>query len=147
MFSNTRSPLASSGTVAKTVQSGGHHLAFAIGGEWGNLIEDRVADRRTHVVLRQVRPWNHFVEAEPTVDGEWVQGFADFGSWLDERESWYRNGRYEKTSDVAVMDPFSFYPSDGRSYWWREGTWDAWAAQAIYSRRLPTADSLRYEDT
>lgn len=137
------------GTVDKVVFSGGHHLAAEIDGEWGHLIEDRMADRRTHVVLRQMRPHNHFVEAESTVDGEWVQGHSEFGSWLDRYEDWYRNGRYDKTSDVAVMDPFAFYPSDGRTYWWREGTWDAWAAKNVYVRRPAVGDQraiLRFEE-
>ncbi|ADB63907.1 hypothetical protein Htur_5019 (plasmid) [Haloterrigena turkmenica DSM 5511] len=134
------------GTVDTVVFSGGHHLAAEEDGEFGHLIEDRVADRRTHVVLRQMRPHNHFVPAESTTDGEWIQGHSEFGSWLDKRESWYRNGRYDKTSDVAVMDPFSFYESGGRTHWWREGTWDAWAAQNVYVRRLATPDTMRYEE-
>ena len=136
------------GTVDEVVFSGGHHFAVDVDGEWGHLIEDRVADRRTHVVLRQVRPHNHFVEAELTNDGEWVQGFADFDSWLDVYEDWYRNGRYDKTSDVAVMDPFSFHSSsdDPRIHWWREGTRDAWVAQQIKLRALTNRDTFRYEE-
>ncbi len=139
------------GTVDKVVCSGGHHLSLVIDGEYGHLIEDRVPDRRTHVVLRQVRPHNHFMEAESTEDGGYVQGYAEFASWLDVRDRWYRNDHFEKTSDVAVMDPFSFYPPppDGRTYWWREGTWDAWAARNLRIRTLAIGnerDTLRYEE-
>jgi len=145
------------GTVDKVVFSGGHHLAAEVSGEWGPLIEDRVTDRRTHAVLRQARPHNHFIPVtDADEDGEWVQGFAEFDTWLtvDEGggepygryESWYRNDRYEKTSDVAVMDPFSFYEDDGRTHWWREGTQDAWLAKNVYVRRLATPDTFRYEE-
>lgn len=138
----------SDGTVDKVVYSGGHHLAAEIDGEWGNLIEDRVSDRRTHVVLEQIRPHNHFVEASSTEDGGYVQGYSDFGSWLEKRSAWFGNGRYDKTSDVAVVDPFTFYPSDGRKHWWRSDTKDAWFARNVYVP-LSTSDDergeLRYE--
>lgn len=134
------------GTVEKTVQSGGHHLAFEIDGEWGHLIEDRVADRRTHVVLRQARPHNHFLEAESTTDGEWIQGHSQFGSWLEKYEDWYRNGRYEKSADRAVMDPFSFHDDNDRTHWWRQGTRDAWLAKHLYRHRVSTPDRFRFEE-
>lgn len=136
------------GTVNEIVFSGGHHFAVDIDGEWGYLIENRVDSRRTHIVLRQVRPHNHFVKAETTADGVWVQGFTDFGSWLDEYESWYRNDRYDKTSDIAVMDPFSFHSSadDPRTHWWREDTRDAWVARQIKLRSLTNRDTFRYEE-
>ncbi len=139
----------SDGTVDKVVYTAGHHLAAELDGEWGRLIEDRVADRRTHVVLRQVRPHNHFMEASSLEDGVWVQGFAEFDSWLDRRETWYRNGRYDNTANVAVMDPFEFYESDGRTFWWADGTTDAWLAKNVYVRRLTIGDErdeLRFED-
>jgi len=136
------------GTVDKVVYSGGHHMAAEFD-EWGRLIEDRVADRRTHPVLRQIRPHNHFMEASALEDGTYVQGFADFGSWLDQYETWFDNGRYSKTSDVAVMDPFAFYPADGRQHWWADGTQDAWLARNVYVPLTTTSgdtrDELRYE--
>ncbi len=139
---------ASDGTVDKVVYSGGHHMVAEFD-EWGHLIEDRVADRRTHPVLRQVRPHNHFVEAAVTNDGSYVQGFAEFGSWLDRYQTWYRNGRYSETSDVAVVDPFVFYPTDGRQHWWRSDTNDAWFARNVYvpltTSPGETRDRLRYE--
>lgn len=138
------------GTVDKVVFSGGHHMTAEIDGEWGHVIEDRVADRRTHVVLEQIRPHNHFMEAPAGEDGGYVQGYADFGSWLDKRESWFEDGVYEKTSDVSVVDPFAFYPTDGRQHWWRSDTRDAWVARNI---KVPLStslgdsrDRLRYEE-
>lgn len=145
------------GTVDEVVYSGGHHMAVDFD-EWGRLIEDRVTDRRTHPVLRQVRPHNHFVEASALEDGVYVQGFAEFDSWLTVDESaeepyglyrtWYRNGRYDKTSDVAVMDPFSFHSSadDPRTHWWSGDTNDAWVARQIKLRSLTNHDSFRYEE-
>ncbi|AEH39542.1 hypothetical protein [Halopiger xanaduensis] len=141
---------APDGSVEKVVHSGGHHMAAEIDGEWGHLIEDRVADRRTHVVLEQMRPHNHFVEAPDGEDGGYVQGYAEFGSWLDKRDPWFSYGRYAKTSDVAVVDPFAFYPADGRQHWWRADTNDAWFARNIYVPLTTAADergNLRYQDS
>lgn len=138
------------GTVDKVVCSGGHHYALEIDGEWGNLSEDRIPDRNTHVNLAVQRPHNHFVEALGDSEGVWIQGIsgADFGSWLDERRAWYQNGRYSSTSKMAIEDPFTFYPSDGRTYWWREDTLDAAFGRwiAIPLGLSGETDTLRYEE-
>lgn len=133
------------GTVDSVVTTGGHHYAFEIDGEFGNLTEDRVSGRRTHVNLTVIRPWNHYVEAPDGTTGDFVEQYADFGSWLDQRDSWYRNGRYSSTAVEAIEDPFSFYDGgdssdDVRTHWWVDGTWDAWLANNFYNRRVDTGD-------
>lgn len=136
-------------SVDSVVTTGGHHYAFEIDGEWGNLTEDRVTDRRTHVNLNVVRPWNNYTEAPSGIEGAFVEHYGSFGSWLDLRGTWYRNGRYENTSTEAIEDPFSFYDdgsSDVRTHWWRDGTWDAWVARNFYNRRITTAADLRIEE-
>lgn len=136
------------GTVDQVVTTGGHHYAIEIDGQWGNLDEGRVDDRRTHVNLVGVRPWNHYVEAPAGEEGGWVQAYADFGSWLEQKDMWFRNGRYSSTADVAVVDPFTFYDDgsgDARDHWWRKDTWDAWAARHLRLRRLSQTDEFRFE--
>lgn len=136
------------GTVDQVVTTGGHHYAIEIDGEWGNLTEDRVADRRTHVNLVGVRPHNHYVEAPSGTEGSFVQSYANFGSWLEQKRTWFRNGRYSSTADVAVVDPFTFYDDgdgDPRAHWWESDTWDAWAARHLRLRRLSQTDEFRFE--
>lgn len=132
------------GSVDSVVTTGGHHYAFEIDGRFGNFSTGYVSDRETHVNLGVVRPWNHYVEAPSGVEGTFVAEYADFGSWLDVRDVWYRNDRYADTATVAVEDPFAFYGSDGRTHWWVDGTWDAWLARHLYNRRVRT-DELRHE--
>lgn len=136
------------GTVDSVVCSGGHHYAMEIDGEFGNLTEERVSNRRTHVNLQVVRPWNHYIEAPTMVEGTFVEQYADFDSWLDKRTAWYRNNRYTDTSTEAIEDPFSFYDDgdqDPRTYWWRDGSWDAWIGRVFYRHRIET-DDLRIDE-
>ena len=113
-------------TVDTVVCSGGHHYGLWINGEFGPLSEDRVSDRRTHANLRVMRPHNHFMEAETTDGGLYVgEDFPGaFGSFRDQRKTWYDQGHYDKTSHRAVEDPFVFY-DESRMHWWRDDTWDA----------------------
>lgn len=136
------------GTVDSVVTTGGHHLAVEIDGETGHLTEDRVAGKRTHANLQVVRPYNHRVEAPTDVEGTFVESYAEFGSWLDKRGTWYRNGRYSKTATEAIEDPFAFYDDgdqDPRTHWWVEGSLDEWLAKHVYRRRVNTGD-LRIEE-
>ena len=128
------------GSVDSVVTTGGHHYALEISGRFGNFSRDR------HVNLSVIRPWNHYIEAPRDVEGTLVDDYphSEFGSWLDVRDVWFSNGRYENTATEAIEDPFVFYGRDGRTHWWREGTWDAWAARHFYNRRVRT-DDLRYQ--
>ncbi|APX00202.1 hypothetical protein CHINAEXTREME_20540 (plasmid) [Halobiforma lacisalsi AJ5] len=118
-------------TIEEVWCSGGHHYGLRIDGDASNFVEDRVAGEQTHVVLAVARPHNHFFTPALSADGEYVQDFAEYGSWLETRETWYDNGRYSSTSYEAVENPFVFYDGD-REHWWREDTRDAWLARNVW---------------
>lgn len=137
------------GTVDSVVTTGGHHYVHPIDGEWGNLTEDRVSGRNTHVNLVGIRPWNHHLEAPSGEEGSFVQGFAYFGSWLQVYKTWFRNGRYDRSADRAIVDPFEFF-DDGeqtpRDHWWHPDELDARIVRNIRLRRMTDRSQLRIED-
>ncbi|APX98748.1 hypothetical protein BB347_18420 (plasmid) [Natronorubrum daqingense] len=137
------------GTVEQAVATAGHHYAMELDSDWGSFTEDRVSGRETHANLAVIRPWNHFMDAPRGEHGDFVFNYASFGSWLNEYETWYRNNRYERTADIAVMDPFRFY-DDGeqayRDHWWEADELDARVVRDIRLRRITDRDQLRIED-
>lgn len=135
------------GRIDSVVTTGGHHYAIEIRGDRPSVTEDRVDELETHVNLVVVRPHNHYTEAATDEFGGFVQSYANFGSWLNQRETWFRNGRFENTADVAVVDPFEFYDDGGdvRDHWWEPDTWDAWFARHVSLRRLSDTDEFRFE--
>lgn len=136
------------GTVDRIIATGGHHYAIEIDASDAVLEEGRVDGLGTHVVLRVVRPHNHYMNARESDVGQFIQPYAEFGSFEDVRHDWHRNGRFNQTNDEALVDPFAFYDHD-LHYWWREDTWDAQFARYVWIplglRRGSSRDTLLYE--
>lgn len=114
------------GEPERAVVTGFHHYAREIPRDAGQWSASETDDP-THVNLRVVDPWHHYQEDvnRPTAR---VDAFAEFGSFLEQRESWERDGFYENSHRPAIDDPWVMSVG-GRSTWWADGTRDARAAK------------------
>lgn len=122
-------------TTGATV-TGGHHYPLDVGGpdESEAWTQDEHPEYATHLHLEVVEPWGHYREDEETGGAKLSSG-AEFGSFLDERPAWIRNGFYANSWNYAVDDPW-FMGSDVEPVadsWWAPGTTDARAAR-IWNR-------------
>ncbi len=137
--------------IQRVICSGYHHFVLDLPASDLELLA-READDPTHPKMRINVNHHHYRNgAGLERDGvlpDTIAG-AKFGSWLDRREPWYDNGIFEETSKTAVEDPFSLL--EDRTTWWKDGTWDAWAARNIWLRfglrGADETDPLRVEES
>ncbi len=133
------------GKPEQATVTGYHHYATDVT-DGRYFIQNEHPDLATHVTLGVVDPWHHYTR-DATHQVATVEGFAEFGSWLDKRAEWADDGMYENSSNAAIDDPW-YMQSGGRSTWWADGTRDARAAKLwlwMGLRGADNADSLRIE--
>lgn len=136
---------AETGEVEKATVTGYHHYAMDVVDD-RYYIQNEHPDLATHVTLGVVDPWHHYTRADTNQVAE-VNGFAEFGSFLEQRSAWADDGMYQNSSNAAIDDPW-YVLDGGRDTWWADGTRDARAVKLwrlMGLRGADDADSLRID--
>lgn len=133
------------GEVEQATVTGYHHYAMDVVDD-RYFIQSEHPSLATHVSLGVVDPWHHYTR-DATHRVAKVDGFAEFGSFLEKRSEWANDGMYTNSSNKAVDDPW-YILEGARDTWWADGTRDARAVKLwrwMGLRGADSADTLRID--
>lgn len=112
-----------SGAVEEIVVTGYHHYPLKT---TDPPLSSDVSDQETHIELEVIDPWHHYV-LNSDKDGADVTNTVALRDFLEVRDQWESRGIFDRSSDLAVDNPFAM-KEGRRDSWWKEGTRDARAA-------------------